>query len=105
APTADGRWDEDYNSFSTTDAGRGLRYGTSYTTDVRAYRAASGQGAHTNVASDFVTAPALQNPAAGDLSLPAGSALVDAGVPVSNLSDRAGVDYRGAAPELGAREQ
>ncbi|MBI4505790.1 MAG: hypothetical protein HY691_09670 [Chloroflexi bacterium] len=105
APTGSGRWDEDYNAFSTTDRIRGLEYGRRYTTDVPAYRGASGQGAHTNLSGDFVTPPVLADPAAGDLRLPRGSPLVDAGVPVPNVSDRPDIDYRGAAPDLGASER
>jgi hypothetical protein len=105
APTAAGRWNEDYNSFSTSDPTRGLVFGTRFTTDVAAYRAASGQGSHTNLSGSFIAPPALVDPAAGDLRLPVGSPLVDAGVPVPNVSDRAGIDYSGSAPDLGAREQ
>jgi hypothetical protein len=99
-------WDEDYNSFSTSDKARGLEYlGKDYTTNVAAYRTASGQGAHTNLSGDFITAPALSSPKTGDLSLPLGSPLIDAGVEVPNLSDRAGVDFLGTAPDLGAIER
>jgi hypothetical protein len=104
APTDLGRWNEDYNHFSTTDSERGLRYGSSYTTNVAAYRAASGQGAHTNVSSSFISPPALLNPLGGDLRLPVGSPLINAGVPVPNIMDRANVDYFGAAPDLGATQ-
>jgi hypothetical protein len=98
-------WDEDYNSLTTSNKTRGLHYaGKVYTTDMAAYRTASKQGAHTNVGSDFVTGPALRNPQAGDLTLPAGAPLIDAGVPVPNLSDRPGVDFQGKAPDLGATE-
>lgn len=100
--TAD-RWDEDYDYFATTAADRGISYAGNRTT-VAAYRAASGQGARTNRAGDFRTEPGLVNPAAGDLALAADSPLIDAGVPVPNICDRPGVDYRGAAPDLGARE-
>jgi hypothetical protein len=106
APPEVGRWDEDYNYFATTDVGRGLRYGpTPYTTNVQAYRAASGQGTHTNVSGSFVSPPTLVNPTDGDLRLPAGSPLADAGVPVPNIMDRAGIDYRGSAPGLGATQR
>ena len=47
----------------------------------------------------------LADPAGGDLGLAAGSPFVDAGVPVPNVSDRPGVDYTGAAPDLGAVER
>jgi hypothetical protein len=104
APTAPGRWNEDYNHFSTSDPARGLEFGVRFRTDVGAYRAASGQGAHTNVSSDFITPPDLVNPTAGDLRLPSGSPLIDAGTQVPNISDRPGVNYKGSAPDLGARE-
>jgi hypothetical protein len=98
-------WNEDYNSLTTSDTTRGLRYlAKAYTTDMAGYRAASHQGAHTNVGANFVTSPGLSNPVAGDLTLPSGSPLIDAGVAVPNISDRAGVDFRGAAPDLGAVE-
>lgn len=97
-------WDENYNNFSTSDASRGLKYvGFDYP-NVADYRAASGQGGQTNLSNDFMIAPVLNNPLAGDLSLPAISPLVDAGIPIPNLSDRAGIDYNGAAPDLGAIE-
>ncbi|HEV8635539.1 MAG TPA: hypothetical protein VG370_15040, partial [Chloroflexota bacterium] len=47
----------------------------------------------------------LAAPAAGDLTLLPGSPLVDGGVPVPNVSDRPGLDYAGAAPDLGATER
>jgi Protein of unknown function (DUF1565) len=101
-------WDEDYNNFSTSEPWHGLRYtdhtAKNYTTDVAAYRAASGQGAHTNTSNNFITAPKLSNPQTGDLHLPAGSPMIDAGVPVPNISDRPGLDFKGTAPDLGAHE-
>jgi hypothetical protein len=105
APTAAGRWDEDHNYFGTTATSRGLQFGIPYTTDVAAYRAASGQGAHTNLSGSFVTLPSLSNPTKGDLSLPASSPLINAGATVPNVTDRAGVDFVGVAPDLGARER
>jgi hypothetical protein len=102
APRAAGAWDEDANYFVTTDTARGLRFnGVIYRANVQAYRTASGQGAHTNVAVGFVGDVPLASPASGDLRLPTGSPLVDAGVPVPNVSDRAGVDFQGAAPDIG----
>jgi hypothetical protein len=105
APAEPGRWNEDYNAFGTTDAGRGMRYGGRIYTDVQAYRSASGQGAHTNVSGSFITPPALVNPTTGDLRLPPGSPLIDAGVPVPNIMDRPGIDYQGRTPDLGANER
>ena len=76
-------WNEDYNNFSTTDTTRGLEFGmTKYTTNLASYRWNTGQGAHTNLANDFVTTPALNNPLAGDMTLPASSPLVNGGVRV-----------------------
>jgi hypothetical protein len=101
-----GMWNEDYNSFSTSDVTRGLQYLLkNYTTSVATYRLDSGQGAHTNINADFITAPVLNNPLAGDITLPTVSPLIDAGVRVPNLSDRPGVDFMGAAPDLGATEE
>jgi hypothetical protein len=106
-----GAWDEDANSFTTSDAGRGLSAESNrWTSDVAAYRvayaAAHGQTTRTNVGGDFVTPSdtRLSNPAAGDLTLAAGSPFVDGGVVVPNVSDRPGVDYAGGAPDLGATE-
>ncbi|HEU5316355.1 MAG TPA: hypothetical protein VFX49_09615, partial [Chloroflexota bacterium] len=106
-----GRWDEDFNDFSTSDASKGVLYnGTEYDggpgRTVAAYRAASGQGAHTNTRAGFTVTSDVQfqGAAAGDLRLAAGSAFRDAGTPVPNLSDRPGADFAGAAPDLGAWE-
>jgi hypothetical protein len=100
-----GMWNEDYNDFSTTDTTRGMKYnGLRYSTDVAGYRAASLQGAHSNLSNNFITTLPLNNPVAGDLSLPTGSPLVDAGVLVPNIADLAGVNYNGAAPDMGANE-
>jgi hypothetical protein len=105
-PSVDGgRWIEDHNQFSTTDRTRGLAYGKRYTDDVAGYRAATGQGAGTNVAGDFVTPPILSDTADGDLTLFEDSLLIDAGTVVPNISDRPGLDYWGRAPDLGARER
>ena len=101
-PRPVGTWNEDYNHFATTDGSRGLQYGrVNYVTNVQEYRDASGQGGHTNVAGDFTTDVALVNAASGDLRLPGGSRLIDAGVAVPNVSDRPGVDFQGAAPDIG----
>ena len=106
APKAAGAWDEDSNYLVTTDPGRGLSFnGVTYRENVQAYREASGRGARTNVASGFGADVQLADPAAGDVRLPADSPLVDAGVPLPNLSDRAGVDFQGAAPDIGHEER
>jgi hypothetical protein len=98
-----GSWDEDADHFASTGANYGLRFKDAiYRADVQAYRTASGQGAHTNLTSDFVTDLALLNPDSGDLRLPPGSPLVDAGIPVPNISDRPGLDFLGSAPDIGA---
>jgi hypothetical protein len=102
APHAAGAWDEDYNHFVTTDPARGLEYGdTIYKSNVQAYRAASGQGAHTNVFGGFTGDVPLMNAASGDLRLAGSSPLIDAGVIVPNVSDRPGADFQGAAPDIG----
>lgn len=103
--TAD-RWDEDFNYFATTANDRGLGYGGNRAT-VAAYRSASGQGANSNRgdgAGDFRTDPALADPVNGNLTLAPGSPQIDAGTTVPNIADRPGSDYRGGAPDLGARE-
>jgi hypothetical protein len=106
APGAPTSWDENCNYFATTDTSRGLSFsGAVYRGNVQAYRDASGQGACTNAADGFVSDVPLADPAAGDLHLPPGSPLVDAGLPVPNLSDRAGIDYQGAGPDIGALER
>jgi hypothetical protein len=104
---AEQAWDEDYNHFFTNDPqGRGLSYAGRDFDNIEPYRRASGQGAHSNKSGGPRSAdPGLVNPSAGDLSLPAGSPFVDAGVVVANIADRTGVDFSGAAPDLGAREQ
>jgi hypothetical protein len=102
APSAAGAWDEDANYFVTTNPMRGLRFnGVTYRADVPAYRAASGQGARTNVAVGFSGDVTLVNPTGGDLRLPSDSPLVNGGVRVPNLSDRLGVDFQGAGPDIG----
>jgi hypothetical protein len=99
-PLTQDRWHEDYNYFGTTDTSRGMRIGnTPYTTDVAAYRSATGQGAHTNLSGNFITLPVLSNPANGDLSLPPNSPLIDAGVVVPNIAENCGSN-----PDLGAKE-
>jgi hypothetical protein len=106
APRAQGAWNEDGNYFITTMADRGLRYnGVIFSVDVQAYRVASGQGSHTNLASGFTTDVALQDPEGGDLRLPNGSPLVDAGVSVPNIADRPGIDYQGAGPDVGSQRR
>jgi hypothetical protein len=106
-----GRWDEDYNDFSTSDTSRGLQLGNrSYDgrpgRTVAAYRAASGQGAHTNTRGEFVVVSdsQLAGPLDADLRPGLESHFIDAGTPLPNISDRPGIDYSGAAPDLGAHE-
>jgi hypothetical protein len=96
------RLDEDYNVFYTSDAHRGIDYGQNIIT-VSEYRDASGQGSHTNVSDRtdrFKTDPELIDAAHGDLWLPTGSPLIDAGVELPNIAS----DYHGAAPDIGATE-
>jgi Protein of unknown function (DUF1565) len=103
--TAD-HWDEDFNFFATTATDRGVSYGGSRTS-VGGYRSASGQGANSNRGDQpgtFHTEPGLVDPGNGNLALAPGSPQIDAGTPVPNISDRPGIDYRGNAPDLGARE-
>jgi hypothetical protein len=106
APGTADRWDEDFNYFSTAATDRGMSYGGNRGS-VGAYRTASGQGANSNrgdQSGTFRTDPSLAEPSKGNLALAPGSPHIDAGTPVPNLSDRPGRDYRGAAPDLGARE-
>ncbi len=101
-----GKWNEDYDYFATTDTTRGLEYGgRRYTGDVDAYRRDSGQGQHTNLSGSFIQLPDIPGAIKGDLSLPDGSPLVDAGTPVPNISDLQGKSYLGRAPDIGAIEK
>ena len=101
-----GKWNEDYDYFATTDTTRGLGYGGNrYTKDVGAYRRDSGQGEHTNLSGSFIQLPDIPGAPRGDLSLPDDSPLVDAGVPVPNISDLRGRTYLGSAPDIGALEK
>ncbi|MGE3268391.1 MAG: hypothetical protein AB7P40_06565 [Chloroflexota bacterium] len=102
SPSASATWDEDANYFATTHPDRGLRYNkVIYDSNVPAYRVASGQGPHTNAASGFTTDVSVRSGSSGDLRLPSGSPLIDAGVPVPNISDQSGADYQGGAPDIG----
>lgn len=103
------KWNEDYNHFTTTDTTRGLSYGgNKYSTNVGAYRTASGQGTNTNTLGDFITASIVDNnlvvPTLGNLALKSGSSFIDKGVIVPNISDICGVNFTGSAPDLGAKE-
>jgi hypothetical protein len=129
--TAIGGWDEDYNFFaSDTGAGStagGFRYLNKFyntaSTDgfgsLAVYRSSSHMGAHTNQlkgtdynfirsADSFSGLTKLDSlfvsPQTGDLRLAPGSDAIDAGMAVPNISDRAGVNYAGQRPDLGALE-
>lgn len=107
APNGPIRWDEDYDFFFTTDQARGVNYGSNRLS-LPLYRAASGQGANSNrgdAAGAFHTEPGLTDAAKGQLVPAADSPLIDAGIPVPNVSDRPNIDFRGGAPDLGARER
>lgn len=107
APSGSG-WDEDYNFFFTSDSSRGMNYANDNCSTWACYRAASGQGVHSNrgdTSGKFKTEPGFSNPLGGILTLVTGSPLIDAGTPVPNISDRSGADYNGAAPDIGARER
>jgi len=65
----------------------------------------SGAGSFVGPAEPGSVDAWLGHPTDGDLSLSASSRFVDAGVPVPNVSDRPGLDYSGAAPDVGARER
>jgi hypothetical protein len=97
-------WDEDYNHFYTTHNARGLNYADGNYLRVADYRAASGQGAHTNLSSDFHGQdPEFVNASNGNLALPGDSPFIDYGQRVPNISDRAD-QFDGNRPDLGARE-
>ena len=102
APRTAGSWDEDANYLVTVDPARGLSYnGVVYRGNVQAYRDASGQGTRTNAAAGFSSDVPLVDPADGDVRLTPDSPLIDAGVPIPNISDRPGIDFQGAAPDIG----
>ena len=99
-PGATGAYDEDYNQFATPDAGRGMKLlspQTTYTT-FEAYRTASGQGGHSNLAIDLHDVVTLDaqfvDAAGGDLRLRSESVLRALGCYVPMLCDR-------AAPDMG----
>lgn len=124
-----GSYVEDYNFLCTTDTSRGIRLraaegtgaltdyeNTGGGTDFAAYRAASGQGAHSNlidaVTKELNAADWLADVRAmwtdrdtGDLTLVSGAQAINRGVVVPNISDVPGVSYLGAAPDLGALER
>ncbi|HZS22273.1 MAG TPA: hypothetical protein VFA63_14990, partial [Pseudonocardiaceae bacterium] len=112
---------DDYNAWGTSDQSttRGLSVaaglaigGSHHYLTIANYRTATGQGAHTNhfggVDHDLLDPSwidaALNDPTNGDVTLKGGSVFIDAGTPIDNFMDRAGVDYTGAAPDLGATQ-
>jgi chitodextrinase len=124
-------WNEDYNFFASEVVPDATFGGFKYmnvtynsgavigTGSIADYRTVSGQGAHTNRVGgadyNFVNSgdnlsglakldQMLVSPVTGNLTLVSGSVAVNAGVPVPNISDRAGTDYSGSAPDLGAFE-
>jgi hypothetical protein len=102
-------WNEDYNVFVTSHASNGLEYSSTGYTVVATYRTASGQGAHSNVLAattvQFQTEATVDalftNTATGNLALTGGASAIDAGIPIPNISDLVGVNYQGAAPDMG----
>jgi hypothetical protein len=103
-----GHWDEDYDYFYSTDPNRTMQwYGGPNESSLAQYQSESGQGAHSQVgdtSGGFQTPPQLTDPSHGDLSLASGSSQVDAGTVVPNIADLPGVNYVGAAPDVGAFE-
>lgn len=102
-------WDEDYNYFATTDAGRGLAYkGGVYTWSVPNYRTASSQGANTNILGNFTTVASVDNNfesiTAGNYQLKDTSGLINKGAIIPNINDTQGVTYSGSAPDIGSFE-
>ncbi len=107
APGYAGKWNEDYNFFSTTDPTRGMNYGSANKTTVSTYRTSSGQGEHTNLSEmdptqNFHSLPDnwLTNPLAGDLTLKTSTPVIDAGITVANITE----SFTGSAPDIGACE-
>lgn len=105
------RWNEDYNFFFTSDPTRNMNYASTNKSSVSSYQQASGQGAHTNTLAEdptqnFHSSPDtyFNSPTTGNLSLLPTSPFVDSGTPVPNIADLAGINYFGAAPDLGAIE-
>lgn len=92
-----GLYYEDYNQFVTADATRGMKKlspQATYTT-FAAYRADSGQGAHSNPLADLHDTAGLDalfvNAAGGNLTLANGAnVLVGAGVALPNINDTSG---------------
>ncbi len=108
APGTPGKWDEDYNFFATTDLTRGMNYDSANKATVAIYRSSTSQGTHTNLPAtdptqDFHSLPDawLTNPTAGDLTLQAGTPIIDAGVVVPNIAE----SFNGSALDLGSVEQ
>jgi hypothetical protein len=88
--------DWDWDDLFTTDPARfaswqGARYGS-----LDALQAGTGQELH-----GLAAAPGFANPASGDLTLSAGSPLVDRGLPIPGVND----GFSGRAPDLGAFER
>jgi hypothetical protein len=88
--------DWDWDGLFTTDPARfaywqGTRYG-----NLGALQAGTGLELH-GLAAD----PGFVNPASGDLTLAAGSPLIDRGVPIPGVND----GFNGQAPDLGAFER
>ena len=103
-----GHWNEDYDYFYSTDASHTMQwYGGPNETTLRQYQSDSGQGAHSQVgdtSGGFRTPPQLTDPSHGDLTLAGGSPQANAGTTVANIADLPGVNYLGAAPDMGAAE-
>ena len=103
-----GHWDEDYDYFYSTDPNRTMQwYGGPNERTLGQYQADSRQGAHSqagDASEGFTDPPRLTDPSHGDLSLASGSSQVDAGTVVPNVADLPGLNYVGAAPDLGAIE-
>jgi hypothetical protein len=119
---------EDYNFFATSSPTNGLRIdllnngtltdydNTSSALEFEDYRAATGEGANSNLvlavtkqvnAADWLAdvRAMWEDRDAGTLTLVIGAPAINRGTPIPNISDRAGVDYLGSAPDLGAFER
>jgi hypothetical protein len=121
---------EDYNFLCTSRADAGIRMvtegadpdtkfdydNTGAGKDFAAYRAATGQGTNSNLvlgvtkqinAADWLAdvRAMWEDRDAGVLTLVIGAPAINRGTPIPNISDRAGIDYLGSAPDLGAFER
>lgn len=63
------------------------------------FRASETNPAHTKIDTE------LNGEGSGDLTLVVGSAFINVGIPVPNVSDLSGTNFSGNAPDLGYAEK